>query len=686
MTGTLGEALDNLYGLAKPQSPEECEFRAKANPALWKKEILGNPERSDEFKATLSASQLSSHQIFEEWMSYRAQNAAFDGEAIRAIKTKLPYPSNSYHERIVALLNIEFNYPAENTPLELFSSNLEETRRSALCYASCQRIASACYKSIPFSSPEKAALAVQDLFKYRPKFGASLSPCPWLTEQTGMPYYLWDVENEQTREVTDIITKIRSRPKYVAISHTWGRWIKTTEPWVELTNVPWKIPQNSKIEVQNLPTILRKLGCQYVWLDLLTIPQEESSPTMLQRQKIEISRQALIFQNADKSIAWLNDIKSWNGITISLEWLCLKFLRHQSEENELLDSILEVTSKKANSHIELCNKPKFETVVPRRSPNPWFTSLWTLQEACLRPDMWLCNEEWEFILLWNCIPVTLCDIVALLFVNSHLFASKVPIGVGELNRLFMETRMIGLLQLSRTSIMTMGNQRECLQRRAEAIMSAIGATEWFKTSAEDTREHDLVFELYPLDFVNEVREKMGSAAFFSSTPLGWEFQTVLRKFCIQTYLGELEVLGSMLPFGWGAENLAFESSSHMVEHSSVKTWLIEKSGTVRMTQVGLVSSSKETYETSMNCILAAPSQDSGWKKVEVRNVNLHEWIRLYNPQMPNFAVCLLHSRIASRGIVLKEVRNGVFIKVGCYWQMEAPQTVPLDIQVDWLVL
>ena len=685
MAGTLGEALDILSGLTKPLSSKEREFRAKTNPERWKREILGNPPNSDRFKATLTSSQLNSHQILEEWMANRANNAAFDEDAVSAMKGRQLYPSNPYHERIVALLNLEFSYPAEETPLDLFSSNLEEVRRSALCYASCQRIASACAKSIPLSSPEKTADIIRDLFKYRPKFGASLSPCPWLPEQIGMPYYLWDVENEQTREVTDIFTETGNCPNYVAISHTWGRWIKP-EPWIQLLNVPWKIPQNSRFEIKELPIMLRKLGCCYVWLDLLTIPQEESSPVMLERQKIEISRQALIFQNADKSIAWLNDIISWKGLVTSLEWLCLKFLQ-QSERTALIESILEPMTEKANSHIELCDEPRSRTVFSRRPPNTWFTSLWTLQEACLRPDMWLCNMEWDLICLWDCVPIALCDIVALLSANSHLFASSVPNGVRELDHLFRETRMTGLLQLSRTSIMAMGNERQCLTRRAEAIMSAIGATQWFKTSADETREQDLVFEVYPFDFVNEVREKMGSAAFFSSTPLGWEFQTVLRKFCgHQTYSGELEVLGSMLPFGWGAQNLAYESSSHMAEHSSVKTWLIEKSGMVRINEVSLASSSEATYDTPMNCILAVPSQESGWKKVDVRNMNLHEWIRLYNPHMPNYAVCMLYSPIATRGIVLKEVRPGILIKVGCYWQMESPRAAPLESIVEWLVL
>ena len=76
------------------------------------------------------------------------------------------------------------------------------------------------------------------------------------------------------------------------------------------------------------------------------------------------------------------------------------------------------------------------------------------------------------------------------------------------------------------------------------------------------------------------------------------------------------------------------------------------------------------------------------ERVEILNsINLHEWIRSYKPQMPNYAVCLLHSQISTRGIILKEIRKGVLIKIGSYWQMESPKGITSETrQVDWLVL
>lgn len=43
----------------------------------------------------------------------------------------------------------------------------------------------------------------------------------------------------------------------------------------------------------------------------------------------------------------------------------------------------------------------------------WFSSLWTLQEICLRPDMWLCSRDWVLFTAGNSTPVAFNTIVAI---------------------------------------------------------------------------------------------------------------------------------------------------------------------------------------------------------------------------------------------------------------------------------
>lgn len=54
----------------------------------------------------------------------------------------------------------------------------------------------------------------------------------------------------------------------------------------------------------------------------------------------------------------------------------------------------------------------------------WFSSLWTLQEICLRPDMWLVNRDWELLTVGNGVPVSFDTLVALTQECSEALSSE----------------------------------------------------------------------------------------------------------------------------------------------------------------------------------------------------------------------------------------------------------------------
>lgn len=155
--------------------------------------------------------------------------------------------------------------------------------------------------------------------------------CPWLekheNDSEDLPLYLWDVANEKTVETSQL--HLPSYPKYTAISHTWGRW-GIRQP-IHTEGVPWKVPQNAKFEVQELPKLLKNVPGRnpYVWLDLLCIPQDGS----LIGAK-EISRQARIFNAARYVVAWHNKVDNFDGLRSILEWRSLHLLRFQAKEDE----------------------------------------------------------------------------------------------------------------------------------------------------------------------------------------------------------------------------------------------------------------------------------------------------------------------------------------------------------------
>ena len=609
-------------------------------------------------------------------------------DALRSISSpvsdKTPGRGATYHARVALLYTVEL---AEGNA-EISASAIQTIRRAAADWAPCLTLAAHCYrfaKSLRGIQPGIQQETPKML--YEPPNMTAPQICTWLTSEsreTGMPYFLWDVEEERTRTTVEIIEQLPQGGTlwYRAVSHTWGRWKKHDEPCISLPGVPWAIPQNSKFNVQDLPRLVKGLKCRYLWLDLLCIPQDESNPKMLEIQKSEIARQATIFRHATQVVAWLNDVKNWLWTTATIKWLCFRFLKltgFHVDDGGLLDELLE---RFPTGPIELFDQTRsLDPETLHQLPNPWFTSLWTLQELCLRPDIFLCDEKWAPIGVTDVIPISLKDIVALCLANGLTSETTMPGSVQQLRSWLFHTRLQKLHTLTRPLILAIGHDRQCTRRRGEAIMSAVGATEWFRASSG--REDNLVLGRYPLTFLNEVRRKTGSAAFFNSVPERTEeFHGMIEKYCAGSsqYVGELDPVGSLLPFGAGGGSTALVLDH--VEHPSVEDWIINETGSVNIAKACIVASvGNESLFNDRYCYIAGAG-------VERQSGNLNDWISNYKPHMPNYAVCTLYGQdFDVRGVLLKEIRRGVFVKVG-YFQGEASSSFnPGKVQsVQWLVL
>lgn len=106
--------------------------------------------------------------------------------------------------------------------------------------------------------------------------------------------------------------------------------------------------------------------------------------------------------------------------------------------------------------------------------NPYFTSLWTLQESTLRPDMVFCNASWQNLQVNDSEPVSLGHIVALcstlMEVAPPSLSRPTPLGSTLLEELVFKIGFFELLDFSRMALLSLGNERECSHNRAEAIM------------------------------------------------------------------------------------------------------------------------------------------------------------------------------------------------------------------------
>lgn len=510
----------------------------------------------------------------------------------------------SYAEAV----SILFKHEMDPSPIEssvyavawVIARRLEAVRQAA-----AQRIAYSCLSSCRLNSSisrETRENSYSGLVCKRPGDLQST--------RTRLPFYLWDVASRRTVEVH----KLSFRPLYMCISHTWGRWI--IEGMARLYGVPWSIPLNSRIDVQSLPETLHAANfpVQFIWLDLVCIPQGHHDPS---RQAEEIAKQSDIFANAIACVAWLNDVRSWDRLMPAITWLGLSYLQHHSglhfpdvgnyletlqneadDGNDLFQKIvfpshsaagaqfrlnntaLGPTEEKIGFHAEYCcSRSITECLAGRRLcaassssggirdfadifgfPD-WISSLWTLQEACLFPNMSLAASDFTFLQTPRKLHITLDSLIAL----RDLVEAGTTRSAKQL--LFCFPKQFG--NSSPMDVMLMGNERQCSGQRAPAIMSVIGATEWYdaqiKAPGETPGEGDIVLGKYPLAFVREAAAKIGPL-FHGTCPLD----------CIESSIG------AMLPFFEGDDNSATFPFQYTYprKDASHDAWQITSNGAV----------------------------------------------------------------------------------------------------------
>lgn len=508
----------------------------------------------------------------------------------------------SYNVLMNSLLRLEFmggpgNRNAENLATTHYRLYFRE---QGVKFAYCQEIGYKLYLQahpledsgkVVHPSPDNVSAAHPILTR-----GSVFEPCPWLERDKGeehgnLPLYLWDV----TKGETVLSAALQNRPEYSAISHTWGRWIQDEANPVDIPGARWKIPRNTRFDVTNLPQLLRSVPCgtPYIWLDLLCIPQYASA-----EQAREIGRQAKIFQSAKYVVAWLNDVENFDGLRFITQWQALKLLNLPTRLQEDLcqEQTDEVSRNVYGKQLGLMSTPSAALSTPI---NAWFTSLWTLQEAAMRPDMWLCSRDWKPLTWDGHSPLPLSGFIAVLSVFRTMLSgtrSPNPMGVvfQQLLQWSYHSGLEMLLHLDRTSLIMLGDRRECTGRRAEAIMSALGVTSWYKealrssrASTSDGHVANLVLGKYPRRFVQECASKFPG-----------EFFGLIMKVKLNEQPGLFtERHGTLLPFSRGIvyyinPDMPWLSANPMESHESLRTWTVLASGSVRIQRACVLCSSQ----------------------------------------------------------------------------------------------
>ncbi|KAI0454254.1 hypothetical protein F5B21DRAFT_476443 [Xylaria acuta] len=196
-------------------------------------------------------------------------------------------------------------------------------------------------------------------------------------------------------------------PAYNAITYTWGRWrLKDQEhphvPALTISGVPWQIPRvkPSAFTAAQLHNVIQQATkvysqaenphidyrnykqfqpTEFIWLDIACIDQRSH----VRRSAAEIGRQAQIFHGARQVFVWLGTINSTTLKQLILELEKLHRLMVNLRTSDKPRHTTSVVDQFKRFHI--C----FRTILN----DPWFSSLWTLQEAYLRPDAVLFGHD-----------------------------------------------------------------------------------------------------------------------------------------------------------------------------------------------------------------------------------------------------------------------------------------------------
>ena len=160
-----------------------------------------------------------------------------------------------------------------------------------------------------------------------------------------------------------------------AVSYTWGRFATKYGSALKLNGVTWSVPsiKPTHFSAESFHQILKRAAGTngLVWVDIACIDQENIDIKM-----DEIGKQADIFSQASQVYVWLSS----QGVTEA-----------SASVQALRDFAVEVTQNE--SPFESNDVNFLQRIMPAcfnlsrhllsLFSDPWFSSLWTLQEACL---------------------------------------------------------------------------------------------------------------------------------------------------------------------------------------------------------------------------------------------------------------------------------------------------------------
>lgn len=182
-------------------------------------------------------------------------------------------------------------------------------------------------------------------------------------------------------------------PRYNTLSYTWGRWKAAEGPSLEVKGISWAVPPVSGecFSVDDFERALMRISAdvEFVWVDVACIDQDNRAVKMA-----EVGRQAQIFERAESAYIWLHtlDTEKLRCLVHTITSATTRLSRERNDGNgsEGGDDEPNVTPDCLTDQSWL---DSVIDVLEALQNEPWFTSLWTLQEFYLRTGGILLSRE-----------------------------------------------------------------------------------------------------------------------------------------------------------------------------------------------------------------------------------------------------------------------------------------------------
>lgn len=163
-------------------------------------------------------------------------------------------------------------------------------------------------------------------------------------------------------------------PKYAILSYTWGRFEKPGYPSLQIDGIDWDVPSidPAHFTVLDLRRLLDHISSEhdFVWIDIACIDQRREKDKMQ-----EVGRQAIIFKRARRAYIWLN---KYQPAVVQGHVQALMRYSYELEQG---------------SREPLQGAEAFHAELVAILQDPWFSSLWTLQESVLQRHAILLNKS-----------------------------------------------------------------------------------------------------------------------------------------------------------------------------------------------------------------------------------------------------------------------------------------------------